>query len=185
MRRLWLTTSAAVVLLGGCGVGAQDEPHAVELPRHALTSPGAGPAEQVGEVAQVLCLVRDDKLVQTVRRTLSYPTPQAQLDSLTAGPNEAERAAGLTTVLSGAALIARGMSGAGLTVEVPDTNEGNGRNDDILAYGQIVCTLTARPDVGEVVFTRDGQRLEVPRGDSTLTNAPLRSSDYAGLVLPG
>src|SRR5690349_21425571 len=85
MRRAWLTITVAVVLLGGCGVRAQDEPHGVDLPRHPLTTPGAGPAVAVGEVAQVLCLVRDDKLVQTVRRTASYPTVQAQLDSLVAG----------------------------------------------------------------------------------------------------
>lgn len=185
MRRFGGIATTAVFLLGGCGVGAQDEPHVVDLPRQALTSPGQGTSEPVGDVAQVICLVRNENLVQQVRRTQSYPTPQAQLDSLVTGPTAEERNAGLTTVLSGVTLTARGITGAQATVEFPDAGEGGARNDKILAYAQVVCTLTARPDVAEVLFTRDGQRLEVPRSDGTLTSAPLRSSDYADMLQPG
>ncbi|MBU2664163.1 GerMN domain-containing protein [Actinoplanes bogorensis] len=181
MRKSWAVLTAAVVV-GGCGVGAQDEPHAVTLPRHALTSPGVGQVEPVGDVAQVLCLVRDGRLVQTVRRTQSYPSAQTQLNSLVSGPNAAERATGLTTTLTGLTLTARGISGAEATVEFPDINP---RSDEPTIFAQIVCTLTARPDVAEVSFIRDGQRLEVPRADNTLTNAPLRSSDYAEMLQPG
>ncbi|WP_250031123.1 GerMN domain-containing protein [Paractinoplanes maris] len=185
MRRLTVIMVSAVVLLGGCGVRAQDEPHGVDLPRHPLTTPGAGPAVAVGDVAQVLCLVRDGHLVQTVRRTPTYPTMQGQLDSLMAGPTTAEQAAGLSTALSGFALTAGKHTGAQVTVEVPDVDEGDARNDGSLAYGQIVCTLTARADVGTVLFTRGGQPLQVPLPDGTLTGAPLRSSDYAALLRPG
>ena len=177
--------TVAVVLLGGCGVRAQDEPHGVDLPRHPLTTPGAGPAVAVGEVAQVLCLVRGDGLVQTVRRTASYPAVQAQLDSLVAGPTPEERSAGLSTALTGLRLTGRMLAGAEVTVEFPDTDEGNARTDDFVAYGQIVCTMTARADVGSVVFTRDGQPLQVPRADGTLTSGPLHSSYYARLLRPG
>jgi len=177
--------TVAVVLLGGCGVRAQDEPHGVDLPRHPLTSPGAGPAVAVGEVAQVLCLVRDGRLVQTVRRTRAYPTVQAQLESLAAGPTPEERSAGLGTALSGVVLTGRMPAGAEVTVEFPAADEGNARNDEILAYGQVVCTMTARGDVGSVVFTRGGQPLQVPRADGTLTGGPLHSSDYARLLQPG
>ena len=180
-----MLAAAAVVLLGGCGVRAQSEPHGVDLPRHPLTTPGAGATVPVGEVAQVVCLVRDGRLVQTVRRTPTYPGVQAQLDSLVAGPTQAERTAGLGSALSSVALIGRLLAGAEATVEVPDVEEGNARNDEILAYGQIVCTLTARDDVGAVVFTRGGQPLDVPRSDGTLTGGPLRSSDYADLLAPG
>lgn len=185
MRRIGLLAAAIVVLLGGCGVGAQDEPHGVDLPRHPLTAPSAGATVPVGEVAQVLCLVRDGKLAQTVRRTPTYPGVQAELDSLVAGPTPAERAAGLGSAVSGVALIGRLLPGAEVGVEVPDVEEGSARNDEILAYGQIVCTLTARADVSAVVFTRGGQPLEVPRSDGTLTSGPLRSSDYADLLAPG
>ncbi|WP_250005625.1 GerMN domain-containing protein [Actinoplanes sp. M2I2] len=185
MRRLGTALTAAVVLLGGCGVRAQDEPHGVDLPRHPLTTPGAGPAVANGEVAQVLCLVRDGRLVQTVRRTPAYPAVQAQLNTLTAGPTAAERTAGLGTALSGLTLTAEEIAGAEVTVGFPEVDEGNARNDEILAYGQIVCTLTARADVGTVLFTRAGQPLEVPRSDGTLTGAPLRSSDYSDLLQPG
>ncbi|MBL7259741.1 GerMN domain-containing protein [Paractinoplanes lichenicola] len=182
MRKVWtITTAAAALVLGGCGVGAQDEPHPVSLPRHALTSPGPGTTETVGDVAQVICLVRDDKLVQQVRRTQTYPTPQTQLSSLVSGPTPAERNAGLTTKLSGLVLTARGITGAVATVEVPDVGESGARSDESLLFAQMVCTLTARPDVAEVRFTRDGQPLEVPLPDGSLTGSPLGSSDYADL----
>ncbi|GAB2621732.1 hypothetical protein GCM10027087_74670 [Paractinoplanes abujensis] len=185
MRWARVITATAAFLLGGCGVDAQDEPHAVSLPRHALTSPGPGTAEPVGEVAQVICLVRDDKLVQQVRRTQAYPTPQAQLNSLVTGPTARERNAGLSTRWSGLVLSARGITGSAATVEVPDADEDSARSGESLAFGQIVCTLTARPDVAEVRFVRDGQPLDVPLPDGTLTGAALRSSDYDDIMQPG
>ena len=181
----WVCWGVVVLLLGGCGVQAQDEPHAVDLPRHALTTPSLGPMDPAGEVAQVLCLARGDRLAQVVRRTAAYPTVQAQLTSLVAGPTTAERGEGLTTVLSGFALTARIRPGGEVTVEIPEVDEGYARSDEILAYGQIVCTLTARADVGSVLFTRDGQRLEVPRADFTLSGSPLTSGDYSSLLGPG
>ena len=52
-----------------------------------------------------------------------------------------------------------------------------------LAYGQIVTTLTPSRAAG-VRFRLDGADLEVPRGDNTLTAAPLPRDDYAALLAP-
>ncbi|MEV4351285.1 GerMN domain-containing protein [Actinoplanes sp. NPDC049596] len=170
-----------LALLAGCGVPAQDSAHPVELPRAPLTSADAAAATPAGEVANVLCLVREGRLVQSVRRAAAYPSVQQQLDDLVAGPTSQESASGLSTALGGLTLTATVGPGAQVTAEV---GEGGARKDEILAYGQMVCTLTARPDVASVAFTRDGRRLEVPRADGTLTADPLRSSDYATLVVP-
>jgi hypothetical protein len=177
-------TCAAVLLLAGCGVPAQDEPHPVSLPRRPLNSTSSAPASgMVGDVAQVMYLVRDNRLVPTVRRFAEVPGPQEQLDQLVAGPTPAEQAVGLSTALSAAALrVGRLSAGGTVAVEVAEAEEGTARTDEMLAYGQIVCTLTSRADVAAVTFVRDGQQLRVPRGDLTLSSDPLRESDYRALV---
>ncbi|BBH67165.1 hypothetical protein ACTI_38500 [Actinoplanes sp. OR16] len=174
---------ACVFLVASCGIPAQDEPHEVTLPRDGQNTATAGPAPG-GEVAEVLCLVRDGRLVQTVRRVSSVPTPQKQLDDLTAGPTTAERGLGLTTALAGMSLSARD-SGDGVTVEVTEAEDaGSARSDEVLAYAQIVCTLTARADVASVSFTQGGEPLQVPRADGSLTDRPLRGWDYSSLIAP-
>ena len=181
-----LMAALAAVLLSSCGVPAQDEPHTVDLPRRPLTSPetGAMATTMAGEVARVLCLVRNDRLVQVVRRGQVYPSVQQQLDDLVAGPTRAESVNGLSTALAGLTVTARPGPDSQAVVETTEEDEGSARSNEILAYGQVVCTLTARADVAAVAFTREGRRLEVPRADGNLTSEPLRAADYATLVGP-
>lgn len=185
-------TAALVVmfpLLTACGVSAQDEPHPVQLPRRPLnaTSPSAV-TEPMGDVAQVLCLVRDNRLVQTVRRVDVTPSPQRQLDQLVAGPTPGEQTQGLSTALAATALTVgfpEGSADSEAVVEVGEADESAARSDEVLAYGQIVCTLTSRADIAAVSFLREGKALQVPRGDGTLSSGPLRASDYRLLIGPG
>jgi hypothetical protein len=175
-------------LLGACGVPAEDEPHVIDLPRRPFTSssPSTGDAGPAGEVAEVLCLVRGGRLVQTVRRIESTPSAQLQAEHLVAGPTDAEQQTGLTTALTGLSLKVQVPGGAQpAQVAITEADEGTARNNEMIAYAQIVCTLTARGDIGSVVFTRDGQRLEVPRADGSLSREPLYSSDYSSLIGPG
>ncbi|MGA5298934.1 GerMN domain-containing protein [Nucisporomicrobium flavum] len=176
----------ACLLVASCGLPAEDGPHPVDLPQRALTSPAPGPAgtDPPGAVAEVLCLVRGGRLVQTVRRVGAAPTPQRQAEHLVAGPSEPERASGLTTMLAATSLtvdVPRG--GTEARVEVAG-EQGSARGDETLAYGQLVCTLTSRPDVNSVVFTRDGEVLQVPRADGSLSRGPLGVTDYASLIAP-
>ncbi|MCO8277673.1 GerMN domain-containing protein [Actinoplanes sp. TRM 88003] len=186
IRVLALTALFVIGSSAACGVPAQDEPHAVELPRNPLAQPTADQAPEAaqGGFGEVVCMVRDGRLIQSVRRVATFPSVQQQLDELVTGPTRAEQNQGLTTALSGLDLAARDRSGSTVTVEVTEPDEGSARSDEVLAYGQIVCTLTARVDVLRVAFTRDGRRLQVPRADGTLAVDPLRASDYADLIGP-
>ena len=47
---------------------------------------------------------------------------------------------------------------------------------------QAVCTLTARPGIGQVEFTLDGTPVAVPRGDGSTTTDRVTREDYAGLL---
>jgi hypothetical protein len=178
----------AAAALGACGVPAQDEPHRVELPRSPLTTVTARPVptESHGGVAVVVCLTRSGRLAQITRRLGSPPSVQQQLDNLTVGPTRAEQDNGLGTALSGLTLRAQqAPSSMQATVDIAEADESNARSDEVLAYGQIVCTLTARADIDSVVFTRDNRRLEVPRADGSLSRGPLSVGDYASLIGPG
>jgi spore germination protein GerM len=184
--RGFAVTLTSLFLLAGCGVPVQDEPHPVTLPRRPLNvtvSPTV--SEQAGEVAQVLCLTRDDRLVETVRRSGAQLGPQRQLDLLVLGPTPAEQAQGLTTSLAATVLrVTVPVPGTTAVVEISDPEEGGGRVDAVLAYGQIVCTLTARPDIAAVTFVRGGQPLQVPDGDGAVTDRPLTVADYRSRIGP-
>ncbi|MEU8230462.1 GerMN domain-containing protein [Actinoplanes sp. NPDC048967] len=176
----------ATALLSSCGVSTQSEPHAVELPRRPLTEPHSNAASEgpTGDVAEVLCMVRDDRLVQTVRRLAAPPTAQEQIDHLLAGPTQAERERLMTTALAGLSVEVRVGDDATAQAEITEADEGSARTDETLAYAQIVCTLTSRADVASVFLSRDGDRLEVPRADGSLSRGPLYGSDYISLIAP-
>jgi hypothetical protein len=75
-------------------------------------------------------------------------------------------------------------SGAVAVVDIGDGPPEAGRTDEILAFGQIVCTLAARSDVNGVVFVRGDQPLEVPRSDGSLSSGPVTAANYADLIAP-
>ncbi|MEW2383562.1 GerMN domain-containing protein [Micromonospora sp. NPDC047707] len=175
------------LLLAGCGVPTDDGPRAVEVPPGPFPTPGTATSTvPAGQVDEVLCFLRDDRLVPVVRRIDTPPTLDGQLQHLLAGPNQAERDNGLTTALPGGVTVAGvRLAGDRAEVEVPEAGDEIGRSDEILAFGQIVCTLTARAEVDSVSFLRDGQPLGVPRADGSLSLAPLTAADYAELTRPG
>ncbi|GAA3452466.1 GerMN domain-containing protein [Dactylosporangium matsuzakiense] len=187
-----MTARAAVVVVGlvllalaGCGVPAEDSPRL--LPSFGPTGmpATAPPAPSPGLATEVLYFVRDGMLV-AVRRGAASPLPaEVQLEQLLAGPTGAERDAELTSVLTGTQISAAVHVQGGLaTVDIGSQPASTGRSDEVLAYGQIVCTLTSRPDVGSVTFRYDNQVLNVPRADGSLAPGPLTAADYASLLAP-
>jgi hypothetical protein len=177
-----MITVLALALTGACGIPTDGAPRTVQAPpgQHPFRSPTAA-AVQPGTVAEPLCFVRGDELVRTFRHINDAPTVYTQVAHLLAGPNDTERAAGLTTTLTGTTVASIRLTGTQVTVELA-TVEDASRSDEVLAYGQLVCTITARPDVTGVTFTRDGQRLGVPRADGSLSQGPLTAADYQPLI---
>jgi spore germination protein GerM len=186
--RLLMIIALAACAAASCGVPAQDEPHAVELPRRPFTTPASSAVtlDAAGDVAEVLCFARDNRLVEVVRRVNSVRSPAQQIEDLVAGPTESERNNGITSTLTGLTLTVDAPIGSGqATVEVAEAEEGGARSDEVLVYGQIVCTLTSRADIASVTFVSGGTRLDVPRADGSLAQGPLRADDYRELTGPG
>lgn len=183
-RRLILPLILAVGLLPGCGVPVDDAPRTVQVPPGPFPTPVIGSATApAGRVDEPLCFVRDDRLDCVVRRVGVLPGVDVHLQHLLAGPVETERGSGLTSALPGTVTVAGvRLTGAVAEVDVREAGEGTGRSDEVLAFGQIVCTLTGRDDVDAVLFRRDGQPLDVPRADYSLSREPLTAADYGSLV---
>jgi hypothetical protein len=167
--------------LQGCGVPDERQPRPIEPPLVIGSAPPQAAGNSAGAVLERLYLVRDDRLVAVERRVGSTADVAALLGDLVAGPTDEERNQGLSSALTGTDLIAGVRLVAG-TAEVSFRPQAGGRTDDILAIGQIVCTLDARADVDTVRFLLDGQVLKVPRADGSLTELPLTSTDYRMLI---
>lgn len=177
----------AFCILAGCGVPAESEPRiipSIAIARSTSAPPTVGSSP--GASTELLYFVREGRLVRVARTTLSVLPVDVQLEHLLAGPTEAERDTELTSVLTGTQITERVQLQAGeATVDIGNRSDGNGRSDEVLAYGQIVCTLSARPDVDTVSFRYDGHGLRVPRADGSLSAGALTCADYADLVASG
>jgi hypothetical protein len=105
------------------------------------------------------------------------------LEDLLRGPTRSEQEDGLTTALSTMRIEDITVLQRRATVVVGERSADGTRNDEMLAYGQIVCTLTSQgAEVGTVSFVSEGRPLGVPRGDGSLDSGPLTVADYSNLI---
>jgi hypothetical protein len=130
-----------------------------------------------------LHFVRDDLLVLAPRPVEGPVSDQQVLELLLGGPVPDEREAGLISVIPSTVTVERVERTGGTAVVTLGGPESEVLRLQRLAYGQIVTTLTPSRATG-VRFRLDGADLEVPRGDNTLTAAPLSREDYATLLAP-
>jgi hypothetical protein len=178
-----LFVGLAVLALGGCGVPIDRDPRPIEPSVTIGSYEGPMAATSPGAFVERLFLVRDNQLVPVDRRVAAVPPARRHLEDLVTGPTPQERDAGLDSALAGTSYITgvrldNGTAVVGLAVDNPI------RNDETLAYGQIVCTLAARADIVAVQFAQAGRTMEVPRGDGALTSEPLTEADYKSLIAP-
>jgi hypothetical protein len=185
IRRTVAVLTVAAGVLSGCGIPTEDTPRAIDPP-HGPLAAAASPtsaATSAGPVTEQLFLVKDGMLVGVARHTDSAPTVNTVVKDLLAGPTAPERATGITSALLGSNVVAAVRIRASyVVVDLASAIDGTARNDDVLAYAQLVCTLTDRPDVNGVTFTRGGQPIGVPRADGSLSEGPLTTADYIGLM---
>jgi hypothetical protein len=170
-----------VGLLAGCGVPLDDGPRAA--PPAADYARGSEPPAPVpGTATAMICLARSNRLTQVARRVRPPLTANMHLRLLLRGPTASEQKAGYTSSLSATTPVTGATQiGSLVTVRVGGHYPDTGRTDDVLAFGQVVCTLSSRLTVSAVVFLHDGRVLRVPRGDASLSKGPLTAADYAAL----
>lgn len=174
---------AAASALAGCGVPIEPAPRPIEPSVTIGAYEGPMAPASPGTVIERLYLVQGNQLVAVDRRVSVVPTPERQIGELVAGPTPPERERGLDSALVGTRFIT-GVQLRNGTAIVGLSRDNPIRNDEILAFGQIVCTLTARADVVAVRFAQEDRPMEVPRADGALTSEMLTDADYRSLIRP-
>ena len=182
VRRVFVALLTLLVLVpAGCGVPVDDEPR--RLGESGRVDASGRPAPHAaGSTVLRLYLVRDGRLVRVPRRVPAPLNPAQQLDNLLAGPTAEESDDGLSSALSTMTVTDVKLADRRAVITLGDRAGQGLRSDEVLAFGQIVCTMTSLPDVGTVSFVADGAPLWVPRADGSLAATPLTIADYSGLL---
>jgi spore germination protein GerM len=187
-RRVIAAFVGTVLLLcaGGCGFPAQDE--ARSLPDDELPvglQPGATPPSTtpVDTEPATIWLVDGDAL-GAVRHALAAP---ASIESVTAellkGPSEAEQARGLRSALPDPNVVSDSSLSRGVvTVDLTSSFAEISPEDQLLAVGQFVLTLTDLRGVGSVQFTVDGVPAAVPTPTGESTEQPAFREQFLELT---
>jgi spore germination protein GerM len=104
---------------------------------------------------------------------------------LITGPTEAELGAGMRTAISPQTqLHSVAVNGTTAVIDVTSAFVEVAGQEQILALAQVVLTATTVPGITEVRFALEGQPVDVPRADGTLSSGPLSATDYAALREP-
>ncbi len=188
-RRPMLMVVMAGLLVTACGVNAQSSarlanPRTVPFELLDPTAPTLVPNAAGRQSESVsLCFIRDHDLV-VVQRLIEVPVLlRDAIGSLAEPP---QTTADLRTAFGGETLVNDVQLNAGVVrVDLAPTVASLGGDNQLLAIGQLVCTLTARPGVGQVAFTLAGAPVDVPRADGSLTVNAVARDDYAALIKGG
>lgn len=181
MRSASAVLVACCLVLGGCGISSERHPRAVAtIAVEETVPPYSGGVHALG----VTVFLVDGKQLVPVRRALEPPVGAvALIEAVADGPTALEQTRGLRTALSSRPEITSAtVDRAGhLRVDLARDPAEAGAAEQVLAFGQVVLSLTALPSIRSVVFRVAGQPLPVPRGDGSLTTSPLTSRDYTQL----
>jgi hypothetical protein len=158
-----------------------------DVPFSLLEGPGQGAGVEPpgGNGDATLFFSYQDALVAAPRSLPKDASADDVLELLFAGPTPDETAAGLSSSLGPTAevtgvAVADGRAAVNLSGPLAEGPDGADRS---LGLAQIVFTLTELPGVDDVRFLLDGDAVEVPIGDGTLTRDAVTRSDYPVTVI--
>ncbi len=184
----WLAV-AVVVTVAACGVPTDrtaTKVRARDVPFGLLDKNSGATTSTSGAERVVIYLARDEKLVAVPRSIAQPVTLDSLIVTLRKGPTSGEVSAGVRSALPAARSVRSvGIARDRATLELDRRFTTLSADDQVLALAQIVFTVTERPGVGQVRFTRDGAAIEVPRGNRSLTSARVTRDDYAAFAPAG
>jgi len=161
-------------------------PHsgAVESSEVATTE-GAPTSSTIVTETVTLFFVEASRLVGVDVEVEAPAEIRRQLDALGAGPPADEFEAGIRTAVPPELVNRVELWPDGITVDL-NSEQFNGveSEDQRTMVAQIVLTLTAQPDIDEVLFTMDGEPLRVYQRDNVLSEPgePVTEEDYEELL---
>jgi hypothetical protein len=202
-RRRWLgAVAVAVGVLAGCGLPDDRQPRVIaadDAPIDLDQAPNANPPALGGDVEVELYFVEEGQLVRT-RRSVRDGSLTGVITALFDGTStEDEESALSTRIPPDTELVGQAtVNNSGVaTVELGCRAEegvrppqncgvlGIGGDQQLIVFGQIVCTATSVPGVSGVQFLQSGQPL--PAGlpvEPGTTFEPVRCTNYRSLLAP-
>jgi spore germination protein GerM len=189
MKQRRIITRCVSFLLGvcvaGCGFPTQDAAQPLaddELPV-GLRPDATLPSTAVETEPATIWFVDGDAL-HDVRHDVAAP---ASIESVTTelliGPDDVEQASGLRSALPDPDVVSdtelsRGVATVDLTSSFTEISP----EDQLLAVGQFVLTLTDLPGIGSVQFTVDGAPAAVPTPNGESTEQPAFRDQFLELA---
>jgi spore germination protein GerM len=170
-----------------CGVPTQGAAHVApdkDVPSGLLdsTTSTTSTAASSNPLTKVtICLAQSVGPLKAVSSNVILPaTINEILQALAMPPTETEKILGLETAVSTG--ITGTVQGGIARVSLNSDFATGSAADQLTAVSQIVCTLTARPGIGQVQFAMNGKAIDVPRGDGSTTASPVSRDDYPELM---
>ena len=174
-----VVVAVLALLTAGCGVTTQSSPQALDNSTVPTVAPPTGPTAHIADIY----LVKGQKLIPAQRLIADPTTLERILQSLLSGPTSIESGSGLRSALPSTVLL-RGVTVQGDTAHL-DLSEGLtgiDTGDQAYAIAQLVYTTTTWRGITRMQLMVEGQQVQVPRADGTLTEGPVGRSDYASLL---
>lgn len=176
---------AALALVAGCGIPTAERPQLARdadvpfgllAPATSTTSTTALPENTTS--ATSLCLYQGDNVV-TVSRELRRGDLFDSLRALEQRTSPDERQQGLETALPGPGTFVSADVVAGVArIDLAASFAALPAAEQLRVVAQVVCTATAQPGVGQVLFTLEGAPIDVPRGDGSLASGAVTRDAY-------
>jgi spore germination protein GerM len=177
----------ALFLLAGCGVPSSGSPAAVQATLSPPPTAAPPSTPEAAPNASVYLVNQQGKLVR-VRRYLHAPVSVSDvIQAVAAGPTQPERALGLRTALLNPLSVHSALvdHAGNVTLQLSSNPPEVGATEQVLAFAQVVVSVTSLTGIHTVRFTLGGSALAVPRGEGALTTAPLSEQDFASLLPAG
>jgi spore germination protein GerM len=201
-RRLRLVTAllAGVLALAGCGVPVEVAPSPIDPSSVPFGLSAAAPSSETASPSPTTAVNAPRVYLVDATRPTTYLVPRSRsgelpidpvaalqvvLLDLAQGPNADDRALGLTSAVPpGAVLTVAQLSNGTATIDL----SGDFANPPVAEQpqfaGQIVLSATSVPGVDQVLLTSNGQQLQLPVADGSITGLPLTATDYSSLLAP-
>lgn len=188
MRARLVAALLGAALLAGCSVSTHEHARVADdgaVPFALLDreAPPIVPTTEPGSQSEgvALCFLSEGRLVVD-QRELQAPVVPEDVVAALASPPADQMPPARTALTDPLAVRDIGVVAGIARVDLGRSISELGGEEQLLAVAQIVCTLTARPGVGQVAFTLEGTPIEVPRGDGSLVAQPVSRDDYATLL---
>ena len=188
-RTLLIVVGAAVAVLVACGVPADEtSPRDIAAdnvqfdllaPSSTSTSTTVGPSDV--RIVEVF-LLRNEQLAPRERRLPADLDAGDVISALLVGTQGTENQAGYGTAIpEGTELLGASLDGETLSLDLSEELNAVQGERQMIAIAQMVFTATELAGIDGVRFQIEGESVEVPKGDGTLTSSPVRRADYPDL----